>query len=316
MNKKTIIIILLISTHIHPIHTIKYSPSNDNDCTNGACIKCSFITEQEQKCSQCAGFPLKITDEGRKLGHCDTNTAISAENCDIQDPSDDKVCLSCNLGYYLESGVCQKGVISDCAKYFRNTTIQIASKTNQENDLECFLCYPGYSPSKDRKSCNRIWFPKSRKCVFHTRGNKPKAEEKEFCFQCIEGFFPEVRAEDGSYQCVKHSEMESCSFYGWESGTKKCNQCERLGGYFAVNSDSNNGQTCSHEKSKDWRTEALKHAPFLNGWVLLELVGAVVLFFVIVKVVLFLKRKKEVEDEEHLKSGYPEYDNVSSIMDG
>lgn len=196
-------------------------------------------------------------------------------------------------------------------------------------DLQCFLCYPGYSPSKDRKSCNRIWFPTSRKCVFHSRGNKAKPTNKEFCYQCVEGFFPDTNS-DGSYECVKHSEKESCAYYDWNSGSRSCSQCERLGGYFAVNTDPQNGQTCSHDKGQDLRTEAWKHAPFWNGWFILEIIGVIILLFVIMKVVLFLKNKREVEDEEHLHhhhhhhhhhphhhkhEEHHDYTDVGSIMD-
>lgn len=325
--KKFLKIAILVSITVSMVT----AQANLNDCTPGHCTNCKYVTEAEQMCAQCSGSILKITDQVNKLGNCDKESKIQLQNCDIQDPQDATKCLSCELGFYLEDNLCKKGIISKCAKYFRNVSKSLHSAAGQINDrvldqtmgykvretvpdnLECFLCYPGYTPDSKRKSCNRIWFPKTRKCVFHSRGNKPVATKKEFCYQCIDGYFPEYSTEDDTYSCVKDSEMESCSYYGWDNKIKKCKSCERIGGYFAVNSDSKDDQTCVQDADKDWRSKALKKGPFFNGWVILELLGAILLAYIIVKVVLYLKQREDkIEEKQHLRQSYS---NVKEIMD-
>lgn len=76
----TLISTLLLLTSLE---ALKYGDVNDNDCTEGACSKCTYVSENVQRCSQCVGVPMIMLDQERKLGKCDTSKKIAMANCDI-----------------------------------------------------------------------------------------------------------------------------------------------------------------------------------------------------------------------------------------
>lgn len=162
---------------------------------NGFCLKCA------------AGFALNFNNL----------SCHQLANCSIFD-SRKRMCVQCFDGFFVHgSGSCQKGVLSDCARY--------------SGEFECFTCQDGFLLKSFFKANGALDY---RRCVRQNSIGSPaprvtpehciEAEESNGVFQCRVcdfNFRPEFEAEmkkqsisyKSNVNCLKQETMPDCQRY-------------------------------------------------------------------------------------------------------
>ena len=120
---------------------------------------------------------------------------------------EDDLCLSCELGYYLDKSLGNKCLDSYFATHFHNCN-------ETEDGLSCSVCDDGF------------FLAKNNECV-NTKNCKKSKKRNALCAECNEGFY---LLDDGLF-C---SSTKHCAFGDRE--TAKCNECSE-GFYLDANDD-------------------------------------------------------------------------------
>ncbi|KAL4503914.1 hypothetical protein ABPG72_022544 [Tetrahymena utriculariae] len=178
------------------------SPKDASKCTScldgfyldgGSCKKCSSpcsnCIDNDQKCTQCIdNINYKFDAPSNK---CIKQCHYTCKDC--SDPQDISKCISCNDGFYLDSGLCKK-CISPCSTC--------------KNSTECLTCETGYTFDVTSNKCQPQCDSSCLTC------NKPN--DANSCLSCKDGSFL-----NNLSQCLPcKSPCQKCSV-----SADKCTSC-------------------------------------------------------------------------------------------
>ncbi|KAL4502619.1 hypothetical protein ABPG73_014376 [Tetrahymena malaccensis] len=195
------------------------SPQDASKCTScqdgfyldgGICRKCSSpcskCIDNDQKCTQCIdNINYKFDAPSNK---CIKQCHSSCKEC--SDPQDISKCISCNDGFYLDSGYCKK-CISPC-----NTC---------KNLNECQSCETGYTFDATSSKCQPQCDTSCLTCS--------KPNDQNSCLSCKDGSFL-----NNSSQCLPcKSPCSKCN-----GSADKCTSC--ITNYNLDNSSQSCSPTC------------------------------------------------------------------------